>query len=233
MTDPQEAIKRYRTDYDAETARIDTAAKAVAPPKFIDAPPMTIDEGLKFATAKLAHDVPMVASTFENMTSATTGIALRLDTLPPDDYRYLALLPNLLTRVGVIENGKPVSFDEMTERLRNEILSLNASYSTNTRTGRAELVVRGAGNDLAESKRAVEWMRLVLEHPDWRVENLRAHPRRRRSVAQPAAQHDAGRRGAVGAESGGGVAAAGQRAADGHEFDSSRARTTRCGCAGC
>lgn len=172
VTDPQEAIKRYRTDYDAETARIDTAAKAVKAAKFIDAPPMTIDDGLKFSTVKLAHDVPMVASTFENMTSATTGIALRLDTLPPDDYRCLALLPNLLTRVGVIENGKPVSFDEMTERLRNEILSLNANYSTNTRTGRAELVVRGAGNDLAESKRAIAWMRLVLEHPDWRVENL-------------------------------------------------------------
>lgn len=172
VADAQEAIKRYRTDYDAETARIDTAAKAVAPPKFVDAPPMTIDDGLTFATTKLAHDVPMVASTFENMTSATTGIALRLDSLPPEDYRYLALLPNLLTRVGVIDNGKPVSFDEMTERLRNEILSLNAILSTNGRTGRAELVVRGAGNDQAESKKAIEWMRLVLEHPDWRVENL-------------------------------------------------------------
>ncbi len=172
VADAQEAIKRYRTDYDAETSRIDTAAKAVAPVSFIDAPPLTIDDGLKYATAKLAHDVPMVASTFENMTSATTGIALRLDSLPQDDYRFLALLPNLLTRTGVIDHGKPVSFDEMTERLRNEILSLNASYSVNTRTGRAELVVRGAGNDLAESKRAIEWMRLVLEHPDWRVENL-------------------------------------------------------------
>jgi hypothetical protein len=185
ITDPQEAIKRYRTDYDAETARIDTAAKAVAPPKFIDAPPMTVDDGLKFATTKLAHDVPMVASTFDNMTSATTGIALRLDSLPPDDYRYLALLPNLLIHVGVIENGKPVAHDEMTERLRNEILSLTAAYSVNTRTGRAELVVRGAGNDLAESKRAIDWMRLVLEHPDWRVENL---ARIRDAVDQPLSQ---------------------------------------------
>src|SRR5258706_3078971 len=185
LTDPQEAIKRYRADYDAETARIDTSAKAVAPPKFVDAPPMTIDDGLKFVTTKLAHDVPMVASTFENMTSATTGIALRLDTLPPDDYRYLALLPNLLTRVGVIENGKPVSFDEMTERLRNEILSLNASYSTNTRTGRAELVIRGAGHDLNESKKAVDWMRLVLEHPHSRVEDP---PRLRDAVDQSLSQ---------------------------------------------
>jgi hypothetical protein len=185
VTDAQEAIKHYRTDYDAETARIDTAAKAVAPPKFVDDPPMTIDDGLKFAATKLAHDVPMVASTFENMTSATTGIALSLATLPPDDLRYLALLPNLLTRVGVIDHGKPVSFDEMTERLRNEILSLNATFSTNSRTSRVELVVRGAGNDLTESTRAVEWMRLVLEHPDWRVENL---PRIRDAVDQSLSQ---------------------------------------------
>ncbi len=185
VADAQEAIKHYRSDYDAETLRIDTAAKAVTPPKFVDDPPLTVDDGLKFASSKLAHDVPMVASTFDNMTSATTGVAFRLDILPPDDFRYLALLPNLLTRAGVIENGKPVSFDEMTERLRNEILALNASYSTNTRTGRAELVVRGSGNDLAESRRAIEWMRLVLEHPDWRVENL---PRIRDAVDQSLSQ---------------------------------------------
>jgi Zn-dependent M16 (insulinase) family peptidase len=172
VTDTQEAIKRYRTEYDALSATIDAEAKKVAPPKFVDEPPMTIDDQLQFATTTLAHDVPMVASTFDNMTSATTGIALRLDALPAEDLRYLALLPVLMTRVGVIENGRPVSFDEMTERLRNEILSLNANYSTNTRTGRAELVVRGAGNDLPESKRAIEWMRLVMEHPDWRPENL-------------------------------------------------------------
>ena len=30
----------------------------------------------------------------------------------------------------------------------------------------------GAGNDLDESRRAMEWMRPVLAHPDWRPENL-------------------------------------------------------------
>jgi hypothetical protein len=74
--------------------------------------------------------------------------------------------------VGVIENGKPVSDEQMTERLRREILSLNANVSANYRNGRAELVVRGAGNDAAEARRALEWMSLVLYHPDWRSENL-------------------------------------------------------------
>jgi Zn-dependent M16 (insulinase) family peptidase len=170
--DVQDAIKRYRADVDAASARIDAEAKKVAPPRFVDQPPMTIDDQLQYAATKLSNDVPVVASTFENMTSGTTGIALRLDALPADDLRYLSLMPTLLTRVGVIDNGKPVSFDEMTERLRREILSLNATFSTNVRTGRSEIVVRGSGNDLAESKRAIDWMRLVIEHPDWRPENL-------------------------------------------------------------
>jgi Zn-dependent M16 (insulinase) family peptidase len=181
VTDAQEAIKRYGAESEAGSAKIDADAKSVVAPRFVDNPPMTIDDQLQYKASKLAHDVPIVASTFENMSSATTGMALRLDGLPPDDWRYVSLLPLLLTRVGVIDNGQPVSFDLMTERLRKEILSLNATFSTSYRTGRVELMVRGAGNDVAEAQRAIAWMRLVLEHPDWRVENL---PRIRDAVDQ-------------------------------------------------
>jgi len=69
----------------------------------------------------------------------------------------------------------------MTEMLRAEILDLYAAFYNNPKTNRVELVVRGSGNDLTESKRAIEWMRLVLEHPDWRTENL---PRLRDLTAQ-------------------------------------------------
>ena len=106
------------------------------------------------------------------MTSATTGVALRLDGVPQERLVYLSMLPALLTQVGVIKDGKPISYEEMSEMLRKEILSLNGYFSTNFRTGRAELVVRGAGNDAAESQRALEWMKLVLNSPDWRPENL-------------------------------------------------------------
>jgi Zn-dependent M16 (insulinase) family peptidase len=114
----------------------------------------------------------LVASTFDNMTSATTGLALRLDGVPDDELVYLSILPALMTRVGVIKDGKPVSFEEMSEAQRKEILSLNAYFSTNFTTTRAELVVRGAGNDAVESKKSIEWMKLVLLSPDWRPENL-------------------------------------------------------------
>jgi Zn-dependent M16 (insulinase) family peptidase len=85
---------------------------------------------------------------------------------------YLSILPALLTRVGVIKEGKPISFEEMSERLKQEILALNAYFSTNFTTERAELVVRGSGNDAVEAQKAVGWMKLVLQSPDWRPENL-------------------------------------------------------------
>ncbi|MGH9900265.1 MAG: hypothetical protein ACRD68_00320, partial [Pyrinomonadaceae bacterium] len=140
--------------------------------RFLDSPPLTLDDQLDYKVSKLAGGVPLVASTFDNMTSATTGLALRLDGVPESELVYLSMLPALLTQTGVVKDGKAISYEEMSERLRKEILSLSASYSTNFRTSRAEMVVRGAGNDAAESQRAVEWMRLVLFHPNWRVENL-------------------------------------------------------------
>ncbi|HKO56493.1 MAG TPA: hypothetical protein VJ276_11490 [Thermoanaerobaculia bacterium] len=181
ISDPQEAIKRYRTEYDAESARIEEEAKKISRPEFVKSPPMTLDDQLAYAVKTADNGIPLVASTFDNMTSAQLGVALRLDSVPANQLRYVSLLPVLLTRVGVIENGKPVSYEEMTDRLRKEILSLEPSFSTNARTSRVELVVRGAGIGTAEASRAVDWIALVLQHPDWRPENL---PRIRDAVDQ-------------------------------------------------
>ena len=172
IADDQQAIRRYRAEYDANTVAIERATAAATPPKFVDKPPLTLDEQLSYKVISLAGGVPLVASTFDSMTSGTAGIALRLDAVPEDRLHYVALLPTLLTRVGVIENGRPVSYDEMSERLKKEVLSLNAGFSTNPSKERVELVVRGSGNDRGETERALEWMALTVLHPDWRPENL-------------------------------------------------------------
>jgi len=172
VADVQEALKRYQKEQDAEAARIEEEAKKVATPEFVKNPPLTLDDQLQYSTRTLESGVPIVTSTFDNMSSATLGLALRADRVPRGHLRYLSLLPALLTRVGVIENGRPVSNEEMSERLRKEILRLDANFSTNPRTERVELVVRGAGIGTGEAKRAIDWMTLVLHHPDWRPENL-------------------------------------------------------------
>jgi Zn-dependent M16 (insulinase) family peptidase len=168
----QEALRRFKTDYDAATAELERLSSQSASLKFVERPPLTLDDQLDYKVTQLAGGVPLVASNFENMTSATTGLALRLDGVPQERLFYLSALPPLLTQVGVVKDGTPIPFEQMSEMLRNEVLSLNGYFSTNFRNGRAELVVRGAGNDAAESQRALRWMKLVLTSPDWRPENL-------------------------------------------------------------
>lgn len=181
----QAAIARYQKDYDAASVRLDEITSAAGAKRFLDAPPLTLDDQLEYKETKLSNGVPVVASVFDNMTSATAGLALRLDSIKEDDLVLVSLLPALMTQTGVIDNGKPIPYEEMEELLRKQVLSLNASFSVGLQSNRAEIVIRGSGNDLGESKRAVEWMQLVLEHPDWRVENL---PRIRDLVDQSIAR---------------------------------------------
>ena len=171
LEDTQEALRRHAADSDAEFAKIEAATR-VPPTPFVGAPPLTLDDQMRFEHVKLANGVPLVAARFDDMTGAHAGIALRLDGVPREELRYVSLLPALLTTVGVIEAGRPVAYETMRERLRREVLTFEAAFSTNPRTGRVELVVRGAGIGEAESRRALEWMALALHAPDWRPENL-------------------------------------------------------------
>lgn len=185
VDDTQEALRRFQARSKAEAERIEEEARKVAAIPFVKSPPMTLDDHLRYEVVKLANGVPLVASRFDSMTSATTGLALRLDGIPREQLRYVSLLPALLSTVGVIEDGKPVPYEEMRERLRREILGLEAVFSTNVRTGRVELLLRGSGIGVEESRRALEWMRLILHAPDWRPENL---PRIRDVVDQSLAR---------------------------------------------
>ena len=185
IAEAQEALKRYQKEQDEAAARIEEEAKSLTPPAFVKNPPMSLDEELQFRQHGLQSGVRIMTTTFDNMSSATVGLALRADYVQGPQLRYLSLLPALLSRVGVIENGKPVSYEEMSERLRKEVLRLDAYFSTNPRTERVELAVRGAGLGETEAKRAIHWMSLILHHPDWRVENL---PRIRDVVDQTVSQ---------------------------------------------
>jgi Zn-dependent M16 (insulinase) family peptidase len=171
LSDDQAALQKYNTEYDNATLALEKEAKASTATRFVENPPLTLDDQLTYEVKKI-NNIEMVASTFDSMSSATTGIALGLTGIRDNQLIYASMLPGMLTRVGVIENGKAVSYEEMSERQRREILSLYASFSGDYRTGRVELVLRGAGNDIEESKRSLDWMSLVLHSPDWRPENL-------------------------------------------------------------
>jgi len=168
--DAATTLAKYQADYDAETKKLEAAAQAVTLPPLVDEPPMTFDT--------LPHDTPAVdgvkafRAKIDSMSSSRVELAFRLDAVPEPDLMYLALLPQLMSDVGVIDNGKPIASDEMKERLRKEILQLSVYYAEGVRAGRNELVVAGAGNDVAETKLALGWMARVMRAPDWRIENL-------------------------------------------------------------
>jgi len=170
--DDQEAIRRFRHDYDSVSRDLDAIARTSGSMQFIESPPLTLDDQLEYTATALGSGAPLVSSTFENMTSATVGLAIGVDGVPERELRYLSLLPALLTQVGVIENGAPISYQTMQQRQRREILGVNSYFGGNFQSGRCELVLRGAGNDLAEAERAVEWMKLMLLAPNWRADNL-------------------------------------------------------------
>ncbi|MEJ7611643.1 MAG: insulinase family protein [Ferruginibacter sp.] len=171
VTDDQEAIRRYKAEYDANTAILEKAEQGHSA-KFIDNPPLTLDDQLNYKVSTLPNKIPLVSSVFDNMSGATTGIALNMNKMPQDKLVYLAMLPQLLTQTGLFKDGRGISFADMTQLQRKQILSLNAYYSSNYLTPRAELVVKGAGNNSTESVTAVSWMNDVLQYPYWKTENL-------------------------------------------------------------
>ena len=169
VTDDQEALKRYQAEYDRESAKLDDLARRSASTKFIDNPPLTLDEQIDYQARKLPGGVPLVSSTFDNMSGATVGMALRLDGISESDLPLLSLLPALITQTGVVLDGKPVTYETMQEMLRKEILSLTASFISNVHSNRVELLLTGAGNNAAANQRA-EVREVFLRHGchEWR-----------------------------------------------------------------
>lgn len=176
----QETILHYKEVYDSTTTALEKLEQAQSS-KFIDNPPLTLDDELNYQQEMLPGKIPLVSSYFNNMTSATAGIALNLNRVPQHKLLYLAILPELLTQTGIIKNGHAVSYDDMTQLLQKQILSLASYYNRNPTTGRAEFVVKGAGNNLEETRKAIEWINDVLKTPNWTKENL---PRIRDLVEQ-------------------------------------------------
>lgn len=167
-----QAIASYREDYEAKSRIIDEEAASIRMPEFVSDPPLSLDDGLVYRVSELPGAGDLVTSEFTTMTSGTAGLCMNLDVIPANRRVYVPALPTFLTEVGVIENGVPISFEEFSELLRREILRLSAYFSTNFRTQRAELAVRGSGSNWNETARALDWMGTVLFSPDLRPENL-------------------------------------------------------------
>ncbi len=186
VTDKKEALRRRDAEISQVTDQLARAEASVPMPPFWSDPPMTKDDALVWRT-DTARGVPIIASTFETMKSVTFSLALRLDSLPEDLLPYASMLPSLLSDVGVIRDGVPISYEDVRDRLRREVLSVGVHFDASFDRDRSELVLVASGNDVEETRRALGWVRDLLTSPDWRLENL---PRIRDVVTQAATRLD-------------------------------------------
>ncbi|MCP4566614.1 MAG: hypothetical protein GY841_03415 [FCB group bacterium] len=165
VTEEADAIARYKEDFDRTTDELDAIAAKIEMPEFLENPPMSFDPQLDFKLDTLAETVPMVASTFNSMTTSTIGLALNLRVVPEDKLIYVPFLSQLIRQIGVVKDGERIDYADLSRRLKNEILSLRCSISTNPTTGRVELLITAAGSNVDESREAIEWLKAGLFSP--------------------------------------------------------------------
>ena len=168
----QDAIAEYRAEFDLKTVELEARDAEVSMPEFVDNPPMTLDDQLNYEIIDLDGDISCVASTFDNMTSSTFGIAFKLDVIPQTHLVYVPFLPAVTTRTGVVRDGEVITYDKMQARLQREVLGLNSYFSFGIETGRAEIVLSGAGSSRDELLTAIDWMDASLNSPYLDVENI-------------------------------------------------------------
>jgi Zn-dependent M16 (insulinase) family peptidase len=172
VDDDQLAIAKYKEEFDANTAILEAEVAKDELPGFIENPPLTLDDQLKYETITLTGGIPMVASTFENMAASRLDLSLRMDVVPESLMVYLPFVPSVLTDIGVTKDGEIVPFDQMREALRREVLGLGAYYDHGLESGRVELVLSGQGNNREELENALGWMEAALYTPYLSVDNL-------------------------------------------------------------
>jgi Zn-dependent M16 (insulinase) family peptidase len=168
----QEALAMFSEEFDLNSASLESTASATKLPGFVEDPPLTLDDHLVYQTISLPGGVPLVASTFPSMKSATLGVAFDLRVVPESLLVYVPLLPAVLTSIGVIENDNPVTYKTMEERLRNELLRYHASFDHGHQTGRIELLLSGSGSNIDELHNLIRWMNSSLFSPYLKTENL-------------------------------------------------------------
>jgi len=168
----QDAIATYKAEFDKKTEELDALSSQQVLSKFVENPPLTLDDQLDYEVLKISGEIPLVWSKFDHMTSATFGVAFRLNVISESDLLYIPFLPSVLTDIGVTKDGEVVKSGEMKKRLRKEVRSLNAYFESNMETGRIELVLIGSGGDPDEFLNAIDWMEASLHSPLLTEDNL-------------------------------------------------------------
>lgn len=158
-----DAFSQYEAEFAKASAVLKERDSTIARPRFVDAPPLTLDETIDAEVSRVAGSVPIVVSRFPSTPFTDLYLYFDLRGVSIRDRVYLPVLPSLLTDLGVTAaDGTSLDYVRMREKWRSEIYGLSAGTVANPKTGRLELSVTASGAGSAEIPKAAEWLEAVV-----------------------------------------------------------------------
>ncbi|MFA5141035.1 MAG: hypothetical protein WC728_17545 [Elusimicrobiota bacterium] len=157
--DGQEALAKYKAETDARTAELAERDRGIERPRFVEDPPLTLDDGVDVEEGPLVGASRLVTSRFPSTPFTDLHLFFDVRGLKGEDLPYLPVLPSLLLELGVrTRQGELLDYVAMQERWRSEIFALASGFSTNARTGRVELSLFASGSSAEENPLAAGWL---------------------------------------------------------------------------
>jgi hypothetical protein len=167
----QETLSRFEQDEMLKEQKIVEVESKVQHPSFTDHPPLVPDDEIRYSQFSL-HGVPTIATFFDRPPTIDIGLSFNLRKLPERFYKYLPLIPECLTSLGIKKGNQVVPYAEFARRIQEETNGLSVDFEGNPASGRLELVVRASAANANEFRNAMGLVKDALNFNDLDSSNL-------------------------------------------------------------
>ncbi|MBI4667690.1 MAG: hypothetical protein HY747_00660, partial [Elusimicrobia bacterium] len=155
--DLQEALARFKKDYDRKTQELEARDQKIRKPSFVKDPPLTLDE-LDYSQKKI-KGIPLVRTHFGSTPFTSIHYSFDLSRVPADKLHLLAILPSAIGSLGVTtRDGKKLDYVKTSETIQMETGGVGFSVSVTPTRGRAQLSASASASSAEEIEKAGEWL---------------------------------------------------------------------------
>lgn len=160
--DDQEALSRFENDEKSKSMEIEKIGATVARPSFIEHPPLTPDDSIRYRQFKLAG-APVVASFFKRPPTIDIGLSFDLSQVPRRYYKLLTLMPGCLDSLGLNLSGQVVPYPELRSQIREAAYDFSVKYPVDLRSKKVHLEIRASASDEASFRKTLSLIREMME----------------------------------------------------------------------
>jgi Zn-dependent M16 (insulinase) family peptidase len=172
--DEQSALKQFGEENNENISKVENDSEKIKFPKFIENPPLTLDENIRFCEKSFSTGDSVLLHDTQISPFIDVALYFDLNVLESDELIYVPLLSGLFSGLGVtLRDGTVLDYSQTIERIREDILALNAGISLNPEKNRTELAFVGLAESKNEIPKLFEWMENCLFRPrtDVKIKN--------------------------------------------------------------